>query len=89
VSYRAQRCGQTQEWLTERGTPPVNTLAWLGLAWLSYRRQREGHFQLLRRGTYDTIKRNGASLNYHFPLPTKKRVTAERLGWLIALVPTN
>ena len=41
VSVRAQRCGQTQEWLTDRGTstcasrkslPPVNTLAWFGLA---------------------------------------------------------
>jgi len=41
VCYRAQRCGQTQEWLPDRGTstcssrkspPPVNTLAWLGLA---------------------------------------------------------
>ena len=41
VCYRAQPCGQTQEWLRDRGTstcalhkslPPVNTLAWLGLA---------------------------------------------------------
>ena len=40
VCYRAQRCGQTQEWLTDRGTstcakrkspPPLNSLAWLGL----------------------------------------------------------
>ena len=38
VCYSAQRCGQTPEWLTDRGTstcasrkspPPVNTLAWL------------------------------------------------------------
>ena len=44
---------------------------------LSYSRQRKGHFQLFRRGTYDeTITRNGALLNGHFPLPTKKRVTS-------------
>jgi len=39
VSYRAQLCDQTQEWLTDRGTPtcvsrksppPLRTLAWLG-----------------------------------------------------------
>ena len=43
ICYLAQLCGQTQEWLTDRGTPncawsksppTVNTFAWLGLAWL-------------------------------------------------------
>jgi hypothetical protein len=47
---------------------------------LPYRWQRNGHYQLLHRGTYEeTIVGKGTSLNCHFPLPTKKRVTAQRL----------
>ena len=90
VCYWAQLCGQTQEWLTDRGTstcasrkspPPVNTLAWLGTAWIKLLFVPQDNSRVLQNVSFCKATRRHILEEYflhysfpHFPLTSDKTV---------------